>query len=131
MQRFICIVCKTTTQVAPRGVLRRRRYGATGIALALCLFGLEGQSHDAVRDAVGVHVTVREPAEGQRWGALVKWTKTARAGELLDGIRPTGGTLREAAARIATVLAGYGARSEDKAARVWSGALEAPWRGSS
>jgi hypothetical protein len=133
MYRFLCILCGVVMQVPPPGVrvIRRRLYGARAIALALCLFGLEAQSHHAVRAAVGVHATARDPAEGQRWPALVKWTRAARAGELLEGIHLTGGTLRAAAARIATVIVGHGAPAADITARVWSGAFEAPWRGSS
>jgi hypothetical protein len=115
--------------VAPPTVVPRRRYAATAIALALWLLGVQRESHDAVRDAVGVHTAVREAAEGQRWSALVKWARAARAGDLLHGIHCTG-TLREAAGRAAMAIMGHGI-GEAGAARTWSGALATPWRGPS
>lgn len=131
VRRYFCIVCEATMSAFPAGVLPRRRYGATAIAYALALSGLERWSHQAVRDAVGVHGGARAPAEQQRWASLVRWSRAARDGLLLDGASRTVGTLREAAARMATTIAGYGPRIEDRIRRVWEGALEAPWRGTS
>lgn len=130
-QRFRCVACGKTVTVLPRGALRGRRYAATAVALALCLFGLERQSHDQVRDAVGMFQTARDPAEGQRWSALVAWSRAARAGLLVAEAPTTDGTLRDAAARLAQVIAGYGPRGDDQVARVFGGALRAPWRGTS
>ena len=42
VRRYICVVCDVTMSVFPPDVLPRRRYGATAIAYALSLFGLEG-----------------------------------------------------------------------------------------
>ena len=131
VRRYICVVCDVTMSVFPPGVLPRRRYGATAIAYALALSGLEELSHQAVRDAVGVHGGARAPAEQQRWASLVRWSRAARDGLLLDGASRAVGTLRAAAARMATTIAGYGPRIEDRILRVWEGALEAPWRGTS
>ena len=131
VRRYICVLCEATMSVFPPGVLPRRRYGATAIAYALALSGLEEWSHQAVRDAVGVHGAARAPGEQQRWASLVRWSRAARDGLLIDGASRTVGTLREAAARLATTIAGYGPRLEDQLRRVWEGALGAPWRGTS
>lgn len=131
MFRYICILCGTTTQVAPPGVLARRRYGATAIASALLLFGLEEWSHHAVREAICVGGAPREAAEQQRWGALVHWSRAVRSGQLLDGVSHLAGTLRAAAARAASAILGHAARITDPLERVWAGAFEAPWRGAS
>ncbi len=125
------MACGATMQVVPRGVVPRRRYGATAIAYALTLFGLESGSHHAVRRAVGVHVEARDAREQQRWAALVRWSRAARAGQFVDGASRTVGTLRQAAARLATTIAGYGRRIADRILRIWDGALSAPWRGTS
>lgn len=129
--RYICILCGKTTQVAPQGVIARRRYGATAIASALCLFGLEKWTHHAVREAIGVGGAPREAAEQKRWGALVHWSRAARAGQLLDGFSHLAGALRDAAARAATAILGHGPRVDDRLERVWAGAIAAPWRGTS
>ncbi|MCC6648937.1 MAG: hypothetical protein IT374_25650, partial [Polyangiaceae bacterium] len=89
----------------------------------------EVQSHDQVRDAVGMFQMARDPSEGQRWSALVAWSRAARAGLLVAEAPTTGGTLRDAAARLAQVIAGYGPRGDDRVARVFGGALRATWRG--
>jgi hypothetical protein len=131
VQRFLCTVCDRATQVAPRGVLRRRLYSATAIALALGLFGLLQQTHDQVRDAIAVGGALREPGEQQRWASLVRWSRDARAGALLEAAGPVAGPLRLTAARVALCIEGHGPRDLERLGRIFSGALEAPWRGTS
>jgi hypothetical protein len=131
VQRYLCILCGATVQIPPKGVLRRRLYSSTAIALALGLFGLLGQTHDQVRDAIAVGGVARDPAEQQRWASLARWSRDAREGDLLDGTGPVAGTLRDAAARVALCIEGHGARVEGRLERIFSGALEAPWRGTS
>jgi hypothetical protein len=131
VRRYRCLACGKALTVAPRGVLRGRTYSAPVVALALFLFGVEGQTHDTVRDAIGVHGTARAPGERQRWTSLVKWSRAARDGRLLEGVLLSTGTLREAAARAALAIEGHGPRGDDRVRRVWDGALKAAFRGTS
>lgn len=119
--------------VAPRGVVRRRLYGARAIGLALLLFGLELQSACAVRTAIAPTVSQRQPAEGASWSTLRRWAGEAKAGTLTEDGRacPETFTLRQAAERMATTLQALGPREADGRERVWQGAVEARWRGAS
>ena len=129
--RFLCVVCNTTFTVAPAGVLRRRLYRATAIGLALFAYGVDKRSHDEVRTAVAPVEVARESPTWRRWTALVAWARGARSGTLLDGVGPVAGTLRAAAARVALAIEAHGRRLDDRAGRVFDGALAAPWRGAS
>ena len=129
--RFLCVVCNTTFTVAPAGVLRRRLYRATAIGLALFAYGVDKRSHDEVRTAVAPVEVARESPTWRRWTALVAWARGARSGTLLDGVGPVAGTLRAAAARVALAIEAHGRRHDDRAGRVFDGALAAPWRGAS
>jgi hypothetical protein len=119
--------------VAPRGVVRRRLYGARAIGLALLLFGLELQSPSAVRATIAPTVSHREAAEGASWSTLQRWAREAKAGTLIEDGRacPETFTLRQAAERMATTLQALGPRGADARERVWEGAVEARWRGAS
>lgn len=118
--------------VAPRGVLRRRLYSATALGLALALFGIEGYSARAVREAIAPTASHRAPAESATWSTLRRWAREAKAGALLDdSASPATFSPREAAARVATSLLSLGRRGLDVQERVWHGALEASWRGAS
>jgi hypothetical protein len=129
--RFLCVVCNTTFTVAPAGVLRRRLYRATAIGLALFAYGVDKQSHDEVRAAVASVEVARESSARRRWTTLVAWARAAKAGTLLEGVGPVAGTLRAAAERVALAIEGHGRRLDDRAGRVFDGALAAPWRGAS
>ena len=132
-RRYICTKCGATTEVAPRGVLRRRQYTACAIGLALALFGLEGQSLRAVREAIAPTASHSALAEGASWSTVRRWAREAKAGTLTEDARacPETFTLRQAAERLATTLLGLGPRGETPLERVWHGALEARWRGTS
>lgn len=132
-RRYECQVCGATVTVHPRGVLRRRLYGACGIGLALALFGSQMQSVHAVREAIAPTASARDPAEGATWSTLRRWAQEAKAGTLLVEGRacPESFTLRQAAARAATTLSALGPRGAEVLDRVWQGALAARWRGTS
>lgn len=129
VRRYKCTKCNATVTVAPRGVLRRRLYGACGIGLALALFGVQGESVHAVREAVAPTASGRDPAEGATWSTLRRWAHEAKAGTLLEEGRgcPETFTLRQAAERAATTLQALGPRVPSALERVWQGALDAHW----
>jgi hypothetical protein len=131
-RRYKCKACGAVMTVAPRGVLRRRLYSATAIGLSLALFGIEGHSARAVREAIAPTASHREPAESATWSTLRRWAREAKAGALIDDTAcPATFSLRQAAERVATSLRSLGRRGLDGLERVWHGALEAPWRGAS
>jgi hypothetical protein len=132
-RRYRCKKCGTTTTVSARGVLRRRLYSAGAIALALALFGLEGQPACAVREAIAPTASPRGAAEGAGWNTLRRWAGEAKAGTLVDGSSACPGTftLRQAAERAAMMFQALGSRGADKCERVFQGALETRWRGAS
>jgi len=133
VRRYLCKVCGQTVTVAPRGVVRRRLYAATALGLALALFGLEGLSPRAVREAISPTASHREAAEGASWSTLRRWSQEAKAGKLLEqgGASPESFTWRQAAARLATTLEAMGPRGPSRILRVWQGSLEARWGGPS
>ena len=131
-RRYRCRVCGAVMVVAPRGVVRRRLYSATAIGLSLALFGIEGCSARAVREAIVPTVSHRSAAEGATWSTLRRWARQAKAGALLDDTAcPATFSLRQAAERVATGLMALGRRGLGVVERVWEGALEARWRGAS
>ena len=133
VRRYKCTRCGATVTVAPRGVLRRRQYGACVIGLALALFGIEQRSARDVREAIAPTVVARDPAEGATWSTLQRWARAAKAGTLIVEGRacPETFTLRQAAERVATTFSVLGQRGADTLDRVWQGALEAHWGGTS
>ena len=133
VRRYKCTKCGATLTVAPRGVLRRRLYGACGIGLALALFGIQAQSVRAVREAIAPTASARDPAEGATWSTLRRWAREAKAGTLIVEGRacPATFTLRQAAECAASTLQVLGQRGADTLDRVWQGALEAHWGGTS
>jgi hypothetical protein len=132
-RRYRCTQCGATVTVAASGVVRRRLYGACAIALALALFGVEGQTARSVRGAIAPTASQRAPAEGASWSTLRRWAGDAKAGMLTDDSRacPDSFTLRQAAERAARMFQALGPRGAEGNERVWQGALVAHWRGTS
>jgi hypothetical protein len=131
-RRYHCKVCGAVIVVAPRGVIRRRLYAATAIGLSLALFGIEGHSARAVREAIAPTCSHRDPAEGAAWTTLRRWAREARSGALIDDSAcPATFSLRQAAERVAASLMALGRRGLGARERVWEGAIEAAWRGTS
>jgi hypothetical protein len=133
VRRYKCTKCGATVTVAPRGVVRRRLYAASAIGLALALFGIQLASAHAVREAIAPIASAREPAEGATWSTLRRWAHEAKAGTLFVEGRacPETFTWRQAAERAATTFSALGQRGGEVLDRVWQGALEAHWGGTS
>ena len=133
VRRYKCTKCGVTVTVAPRGVVRRRLYAASAIALALALLGIQHASAAAVQEAIAPTASARERAEGSVWSTLRRWAHAAKAGTLVAESRacPQSFTLRQAAERAATTLGALGPRGATALERVWLGAPEAHWGGAS
>jgi len=132
-RRYICTKCGATVTVVPRGVVRRRLYTAWAIGLGLALFGIQLESADAVKEAIAPEASARDPAEGVTWSTLRRWAHEAKAGTLIVEGRacPATFTLRQAAERAAMTLQALGPRGATTLERVWQGAPEAHWGGTS
>jgi hypothetical protein len=105
-RRFRCLACRAVFVVAPGGVLPRRRYSATAIALALALWGIARLPPREVRSRVSPWRILGSTAVAG-WASLRRWARAVRGGRLFAGVRvlPGGASLREVAARAATSLA--------------------------
>ena len=102
-RRYQCRGCGAVLLVVPRGMMPRRHYAASAIALALALLGLLGLSPEEVRRRISPWQIV---AEAGRWPTLRRWVEAARRGELFDRVRPSPPhfTEREVAERAAATL---------------------------
>ena len=108
VRRYRCQACRAVTVVVPRGVLPRRLYAASAIALALALWGLGGVPPPAVRNrtspcaATGANAAIA-------WASPCRWAREAARGALFPKVRSLAlaSTYREFAGRVATVLAGF------------------------
>lgn len=108
-RRYRCVRCAAVMLVVPRGVVPRRLYGASAIALALCLWGLLGQSVGSVRDQVSAWKVVGATAWG-RWATLRRWVQAVGAGALfptLPAVRRSAATARGVASHVASWLVGH------------------------
>jgi hypothetical protein len=83
-----------------RGLLTRRAYTASAIAMALVLWCVLGASAHEVRARVAVDCLVGATAAGERWSTLLRWARVATSGRLFGGapVRAEG-TLRQRARR--------------------------------
>ncbi len=107
-RRYHCLGCGAVLLVVPRGILRRRLYSASAIALALALWGAEGLAPGEVRTRVSPWRIVG-PAAALGWASLRRWARAVREAKLFALVRASiaGTRLREVAARAATALAGF------------------------
>ncbi|MBK8939739.1 MAG: transposase family protein [Polyangiaceae bacterium] len=81
-RRFLCVECAAVVTVAPRGVVRRRHFGAAAIGLALFLFGVLERSARGVQRAIsgwGLGASC--------WRTLARWIEAARSRALLRAPR--------------------------------------------
>ncbi len=108
VRRYRCLACGAVVMVVPRGVLRRRLYSASAVALALALFGSARLAPVEVRARLSpLRIVGATAASG--WASLRRWSRAVRAGRLFPAVRalPAEATLRQVAARTATTLAAY------------------------
>jgi len=103
-RRYLCLHCDAVIVVVPRGILPRRQYTASAIALALTLWASLGRTPREVRRRVSPSRIVGASRPG-RWVTLARWSEAARRGTLFGQVRPIqAGTRREVAARVAMVI---------------------------
>lgn len=107
-RRYQCQSCGAVIVVVPRGVLRRRLYSASAIALALALWGVTGLAPPEVRRQVSPFAIVGATAAAG-WASLRRWSGAVRSRRLFPVVRalPAEASLRQVAARAATTLAAY------------------------
>jgi hypothetical protein len=105
-RRFLCRGCGAILLVVPRGMMPRRHYAASAIALALALLGLLGLSVSEIRQRISPWQIV-DKAAAERWPTLRRWVEAARRGELFCAVRPSPPhfTMREVAERAAATIA--------------------------
>lgn len=105
-RRFLCRGCGAVLLVVPRGMMPRRHYSASAIALALALLGLLGLSLSEIRRRISPWQIVEEAA-ATSWPTLRRWVKAARRGKLFGAVRPSPAhfTMREVAERAAATIA--------------------------
>lgn len=123
LRRYRCRACRAVIVVGPRGLLRRRWYGASAMALALALCA-RGATSAAVRDRTSPSRVVGMSAT-ERWITLSRWIESGRRGELF-GVAGLGGLSRRGVAeQVMLVLAGRAGHSpgDDIAASAFAGAL--------
>ncbi len=123
VRRYRCRRCDAVVVVVPRGVMRRRHFGAAAIALALFRFGADARVVD-IRREVGGH------GETAAWPALRRWVRAggqARLWSCVRGSPPEWGP-RQVAERIAMTLVAYAPATTVAPldVRVFAGAAHAP-----
>jgi hypothetical protein len=73
VRRYECQRCSAVMTVVPAGMLARRQYSASTIALALHLWLSVGQSDRMVRD--GLCAWRRRGARARGWAQLYRWAR--------------------------------------------------------
>lgn len=122
VRRYRCRACKAVMVVGPRGLVRRRWYGAGAIALAFEAYG-RGETSISVRRRVSPSSTVGASAR-ERWVTLVRWIDAARDGRVFDVSGVSEFPRRGVAERVALALAGRAGRAlgDDLAEAAFAGA---------
>lgn len=114
--------------VGPRGLVPRKRYSGSAIALALALWALKNKPEPEVFERVSVY-PLSPTVEAQGWRSLRRWTADAVSDALWPRLclHGPGSTYRQHAERIAATLAGFAPDPEvgSQAARAYLGAKHA------
>lgn len=108
LRRYRCRACEAVLVVGPRGLLRRRWYGAGAVGLALLGYGA-GESSASVRARTSPSRSVGGSAV-EHWVTLGRWAEAARSGALFGVCGLTGLARRSVARQVAQVLAARGGR---------------------
>jgi hypothetical protein len=122
-RRYRCRACKAILLVGPRGLVRRRWYGAGAIALAFDGYA-RGETSASIRRRVSPSATVGGSAR-ERWVTLVRWIDAAGGGRLF-GVSALGDLPRRGVAELVVLaLAGRSGRSlgGDLAEAAFAGAV--------
>lgn len=106
LRRYRCRACEAVLVVGPRGLVRRRWFGAGAIALALSLYA-QGVTSAAVRERTSPSRVVGASAR-ERWVTVERWAEASRGGALFGvaGLEALG--RRGAAEAVTLALAGRG-----------------------
>jgi hypothetical protein len=102
VRRYRGRCCAAVVTVVPRGVVGRRHYSATAIALALALYAL-GTAAREVRRRVSSWRVVGAAATA--WITLCRWIAAGAEGRLFIGIGARVAGQRAIAERLASVIA--------------------------
>ena len=104
-RRYLCIHCGAILLVVPKGVVPRRHYAGSAIALSLALWALLGLCITEVRERVSPWQVVGAAACGN-WASLRRWAEAIRRGALFAKVRscPAEFSLRQVAERAAATL---------------------------
>lgn len=122
LRRYLCRGCGAVVTVGPRGLWRRRLYGAASIALALALWAAGRQAAWRVREQVSPWPGAGAAARG--WVQLKRWAKAAAAGRLWATLHcETEPSLRSRVGRMIALVAGYGPSDDPLETRVMAGAV--------
>lgn len=106
VRRYLCLCCKATMTVGPRGLLPRRLFSAAAMGLALYLWGARKQPVAAVYEQVNPWQRAGEAAL-KGWRQLRRWIQEVVQGRLFGGLLPgpLAPSRRAVAERAAVVLA--------------------------
>jgi hypothetical protein len=109
VRRYVCTACGAAMTVTPAGMLTRRLYLASTMALAFVLHGVRRVAQRAVRARLSAWKTLGEGSIS-RWDALLDWLNAIREAQLLPVVRavPEGWPPWRVAERAATTLAALG-----------------------
>jgi len=104
VRRYQCRHCLAVCTVVPRGVVRRRHFGAGAIGWALFLRGHEDRPSRQIRDLVG---GMGHPEAGS-WVTLERWLRAVESGRLFQSrASPALASPRQRAERAAMVLVSF------------------------
>ena len=130
-RRYQCQRCSAVVLVAPRGVLARRLYSASAIALALASWAVLGVCEAQVRRRASPWIPSQRDEEGvvDHWPSLWRWSRALTQGRLFGrkAAARAGPTLRVTAAQVVSRLAGHApvwARDQGFAAQAFAGAAQ-------
>jgi hypothetical protein len=100
-RRYVCLRCKATLTVLPRGAVAGRHYRASAIALACALYGMLGTSLAETRARTSPWRSA-EPG----WPSLGRWLRAVESGGLFGHVRPwpRGSPWKAKAERVATTM---------------------------